>query len=55
MENSAIDQLLKLLAAAAIGYALILAGVYFMQGRMLYLPNAAGGSLELTPATYGMT
>lgn len=26
-----------------------------MQGRMLYLPNAAGGSLPLTPATFGMT
>ena len=49
-----IDQLLKLLAAVAIGYALLLAGVYFMQGRMLYLPDVAGSSLALTPATYGM-
>ena len=35
-------------------YALLVAIVYFMQGRMLYLPDLPGRTLTLTPADVGM-
>lgn len=35
-------------------YALLVAVVYFMQGRMLYLPDLPGRTLTLTPADVGM-
>ncbi len=35
-------------------YALLVAIVYVMQGRMLYLPNMGGRALTMTPADAGM-
>ena len=40
----------KFFLLLAAGYCLVLATVYLMQGRMLYLPGVPGRSLTLTPA-----
>ena len=46
--------MLKLAIVILVGYGLLVAAVYLMQGRMLYLPNMPGRTLELTPADAGM-
>lgn len=46
--------MLKFLLVIAAGYAAIVLTVYLAQGRMLYLPNAAGPSLDVTPASDGL-
>lgn len=46
--------MLKIILAIAVGYLLLVAVVYFMQGRMLYLPDIAGRSLTITPANVGL-
>ena len=46
--------MLKFIALLAAAYGLILATAYFMQGRMLYLPNMPGRTLTLTPAVERM-
>lgn len=46
--------MLKLAIAILGGYSLIVAAVYLMQGRMLYLPNMPGRTLEVSPADAGM-
>ncbi len=42
--------MLKFLLVLAAGYGLVLAIVYLMQGRMLYLSNVPGRTLSMTPA-----
>ncbi len=42
--------MVKLLFAFIAGYGLLVAGVYLMQGRMLYLPHVPGRALDATPA-----
>lgn len=46
--------MLKLLLALAGAYLLIVAGVYLMQDRMLYLPDLPGRGLTATPADVGL-
>lgn len=46
--------MLKLVVVIVAGYSLLVAAVYLMQGRMLYLPGVPGRTLELTPANAGM-
>lgn len=46
--------MLKLLLVLAAGYGFILAIVYVMQDRMLYLPNVPGRTLTVTPAVARM-
>ena len=46
--------MLKFILVVAAAYGLLVAVVYFMQGRMLYLPDIAGRSLTVTPANIGM-
>lgn len=46
--------MLKILLIFAGGYGLLVAGVYLMQGRMLYLPEVPGRELTATPADAGM-
>lgn len=46
--------MLKILLFAAGGYGLLVAGVYLMQGRMLYLSEVPGRELTATPAAAGM-
>ena len=46
--------MLKLFVALAIGYALLVALIYLMQGRMLYLPNMPGRELAATPTDIGL-
>ncbi len=46
---------MKFLLAIAAGYAAIVLIVYLAQGRMLYLPNAAGPPLDVTPASAGLS
>ena len=45
---------LKLILVIAACYGLLVIVVYFMQGRMLYLPNVPGRTLTMTPADMGM-
>jgi fermentation-respiration switch protein FrsA (DUF1100 family) len=45
--------MLKLLLAAIACYAVLVLVVYFMQGRMLYLADVPGRSLDRTPADIG--
>ena len=47
-------QMLKFVLVLVIAYALLVAVVFLMQGRMLYLPNMPGRELEMTPADAGM-
>ena len=42
--------MLKFFLLLAAGYGVVLAIVYFMQGRMLYLANVPGRTLTMTPA-----
>jgi fermentation-respiration switch protein FrsA (DUF1100 family) len=46
--------MLKLILAVAACYLLLIVIVYFMQGRMLYLPEVPGRTLSMTPADAGM-
>lgn len=46
--------MLKFLLLLLVGYGLIVAVVYVMQGRMLYLPNVPGRALTMTPGNAGM-
>ncbi len=46
--------MLKFLLVLAIGYGLVVAIVYVMQDRMLYLPNVPGRALAMTPRDAGM-
>jgi len=46
--------MLKFLLVLVIAYALLVAVVFLMQGRMLYLPNMPGRELEMTPTDAGM-
>ena len=45
--------LMQLAGAAAIAYALLLAGVYLFQSRLIYFPNIAGTNSSNTPARLG--
>jgi len=46
--------MLKFIALLAAAYGLLLLVVYFMQARMLYLPDMPGRALTLTPADAGL-
>jgi fermentation-respiration switch protein FrsA (DUF1100 family) len=46
--------MLKFLLVIAVGYGLLLAVLYLMQARMLYLPNVPSRTLIMTPADAGM-
>lgn len=46
--------MLKFIALLFAAYGLVLATAYFMQGRMLYLPNVPGRTLTLTPTVERM-
>lgn len=46
--------MLKLLFVIAASYVLLVLVVYFMQGRMLYLPEVPGRALSMTPNDVGM-
>jgi uncharacterized protein len=46
--------MLKLLLIVVIGYIVIVAGMYFTQHRMLYLPDVPGRALVATPADVGL-
>lgn len=46
--------MLKLVYLIVAGYILLVAVVYLMQGRMLYLPNMPGRALTMTPTDAGM-
>ena len=46
--------MLKFILVVLAGYTLLVAVVYLMQGRMLYLPNVAGRALTMTPGDVGM-
>ena len=45
--------MLKFILVIAVFYVLLVAIVYLMQGRMLYLPNLPGRELAMTPADVG--
>jgi fermentation-respiration switch protein FrsA (DUF1100 family) len=45
---------LKLIVAVVAVYGLLIVVMYFTQGRMLYLPNMPGRTLDMTPADAGM-
>jgi len=46
--------MLKVILIIAACYGLLVVVVYFMQGRMLYLPDMPGRNLAMTPASVGM-
>ena len=46
--------MLKFTLVVVASYVLLVALVYFMQGRMLYLPNVPGRALAMTPIDVGM-
>ncbi len=46
--------MLKFILVIIASYALLVAVVYFMQNRMLYMPNVAGRALTMTPRDAGM-
>jgi len=46
--------MLKFILVIIASYVLLIAVVYLMQGRMLYLPNVAGRALTMTPKDAGM-
>lgn len=46
--------MLKIVLVVAAGYGLIVAIVYLMQGRMLYLPDMPGRALTNTPTDIGL-
>ncbi len=45
---------MKFIFAVVAVYGLLVVVVYFMQSRMLYLPNVSGRDLTLTPSDVGM-
>ena len=45
--------MLKFILVVVAGYCLLVAVVYLMQGRMLYLSNVPGRALAMTPADAG--
>jgi hypothetical protein len=46
--------MLRFIFIIVASYGLLVAVVYFMQDRMLYLPNVAGRTLTMTPMDVGM-
>jgi len=46
--------MLKFIFVVVASYGLLVAVVYFMQGRMLYLPDMPGRALTMTPTNAGM-
>lgn len=46
--------MLKFILIIVASYGLLVVVVYFMQDRMLYLPNVAGRALTMTPIDVGM-
>jgi uncharacterized protein len=46
--------MLKIIFVVLAGYGLLIALVYVMQARMLYLPDAPGRALTMTPIDVGM-
>ncbi len=46
--------MLKFIFVVVASYFLLIAVVYFMQARMLYLPNVPGRTLTMTPIDVGM-
>ncbi len=48
------NAMLKLILILVAGYGLLIVAMYFMQTRMLYLPNMPGRALTMTPADVGM-
>jgi len=46
--------MLKFILFVAAGYAVLVVLVYFMQGRMVYLPEVPGRTLTMTPADVGL-
>ena len=46
--------MLKFILVLAAGYGFLVAAVYLMQGRMLYLADVPGRTLTMTPADIGM-
>ncbi len=46
--------MMKLLLVLATGYVLLVAAIYLLQGRMLYLPDQPGRELAATPADAGL-
>lgn len=46
--------MLKFIVIIVVSYGLLIAVVYFMQARMLYLPNMPGRALTMTPIDVGM-
>ena len=46
--------MLKFILVAVASYGVLIAVVYFMQARMLYLPNVPGRTLTMTPIDVGM-
>lgn len=46
--------MLKFFLIVGVCYVLLVSIVYFMQGRMLYLPEIPGRTLTITPADVGM-
>ena len=46
--------MLKFIFVIVASYGLLIVVVYFMQDRMLYLPNVAGRALTMTPIDVGM-
>lgn len=49
-----LNAMLKFILVIIASYVLLIAVVYLMQGRMLYLPNVAGRALTMTPKDAGM-
>ena len=47
------DAMLKALLMLAGGYVFLVAVIYLLQGRLLYLPNVPGRELSMTPADVG--
>jgi len=49
-----LNAMLKFILVIIASYCLLVAAVYLMQDRMLYLPNVAGRALTMTPEDAGM-
>ena len=54
LENAPYAHMLKYLLIVFAAYTVVLVIVYLAQSRMLYLPNAAGTPLDVTPADAGL-
>ena len=46
--------MLRFILVVVASYGLLIVAVYFMQGRMLYLPDVSGRTLTMTPTDVGM-